>query len=166
MSYLNDEQVVQLDAANNRERSIVQDALRSAAKIAKITIDTETMLSVSRDDFYAAVSIVTSDECDMFGYLVFPKGTEARRCAEPGFYLLDITLNRYGRTGTAELRTLEDVVVIDRLPVEVQEAPGDAPNRAGLSLELSHNTFKAKRWKPDGGQTPGLHIVDVITIRF
>lgn len=166
ISYASKEPTIKLDDLNSRERSKIQEALLSAAKITGLKIDAATMIVVSRDDFYATVAIVTSDECDMFGYLVFPQGTEVRRCVGPDFYLFDITLDCSGKTGTAELRALNGNIVLNGLPVEVQEVPGDAPNRAGLSLELNHNEFKPKRWKPDGGQTPGLHFADIITIRF
>lgn len=166
MSYSTDEIIDRLDNRNSRERAAVQNTLREAAKTTKLKIETETMVTVSRDDIYAAITIVTSDECDMFGYIAFPESSEARRCVKPDFYLFDITLDDSKQTGTAKLRTMDGQVVLDSLLVEVQDAPGDAPNRPGLSIELSHNELKAKRWKPDGGQTPGLHITDTLTIRF
>ncbi len=150
-----------------KSRGEIIDHLLRESKKAGIMIDPSYCAFVSNDHFTAAFSIVPDDPCDMFGYLKPPAETDLSKSVPEGFYHFDITLSDPdARCGTAALRTPDGKTVLDGIAVEVAEAPATGPNIAGLSLDLSSTEFRAKRWKPDGGTTPGLHFVDQIIFRF
>jgi hypothetical protein len=145
---------------------IAEDLVR-AAQATGVRVDAEVMVAATRDDIFLALAPVADDECDLFGYLDLPPGPTGAPLVPPGYYLVDVTLDFPGaRTGTAELVDSRGEVQARGLPMRVEEAPGGAPERTGLSLILEATELQAKRWKPDTAGGTSLHFVDVITIRF
>lgn len=143
-------------------RRLIAHDLRHSARRAGVSIKTNDMIIGSRNDVQVAIAQVTDNTCDMFGYFELP----ASSGLPVDVYEIDIEpAPNFEGQGRAVFRDTRGQIVLSDVPVLHERIPGGL-DRDGLSLAIEAEELSAKRWKPDQGTTPGLHIVDIITIRF